>query len=175
MELPRDPEGLNEVLSLVKGEVATLEGDKLSIEIKDSNRPDLWSAEGISRALRGFMGLDKPRRYSMAGDSRVEVSVDSRLRGIRPYIGCSIVRSVTLNDVAIKGLMHLQDKLDGSYGRGRKKTSIGLYDFDLITPPIHYTVSDPDGTAFIPLGFDEPLTLSEILEQHPKGIRYLER
>lgn len=118
------------------------------------------------------MGIDKPKKYSIAGDSGVEVSVDSRLKEIRPYIGCSIVKSVTLSDVAIKGLMHLQDKLDGSYGRGRKRTSIGLYDFDLINSPIHYTVSGPEETAFTPLGFDELLTLSEILERHPKGIQY---
>jgi phenylalanyl-tRNA synthetase beta chain len=172
IELPRDFEGLNEIFSLVKGEVTRLEGDELSIEIKDSNRPDLWSAEGISRALKALMDLGKPRKYFIAGSSGVTVLVDSRLEGIRPYIGCAVLRSITLNDAAIKGLMHLQDKLDGSYGRGRKKTSIGLYDFDLINPPIYYEVSGPDETAFIPLGFDENLTLSEILERHPKGIQY---
>lgn len=172
MALPRDYEELNEVFSFVKGEVTRFEGDELSIEIKDSNRPDLWSAEGISRALKGFMGLGKPRKYRITGCSGVMVFVDPRLENIRPYIGCSIVRSVTLSDIAIKGLMHLQDKLDGSYGRGRKKTSIGLYDFDLINPPIHYSVSGPYETAFTPLGSNENLTLSEILEKHPKGIQY---
>jgi phenylalanyl-tRNA synthetase beta chain len=68
--------------------------------------------------------------------------------------------------------MHLQDKLDQSYGRNRQKTSIGLYDYSLIAPPLNYTVVKPDEISFVPLGFEEKLNLAEILERHPKGIEY---
>jgi phenylalanyl-tRNA synthetase beta chain len=68
--------------------------------------------------------------------------------------------------------MHLQDKLDQTHGRSRQKTSIGVYNFDLIKPPIEYTAVKPSDVGFVPLGFTEKMGLDEILEKHPKGIEY---
>jgi phenylalanyl-tRNA synthetase beta chain len=68
--------------------------------------------------------------------------------------------------------MHLQDKLDQTFGRSRQKTSIGIYNFDLIKPPIEYTAFKPEEVSFVPLGFTEKMGLDEILEKHPKGIEY---
>ncbi len=47
--------------------------------------------------------------------------------------------------------MHLQDKLDKTYGRNRQKTSIGIYNFDLIKPPIEYTAVNPNEVRFVPI------------------------
>jgi len=172
-DLPKTAEELNEIVAYVKGEVKQFLGDTLSIEIKDSNHPDLWSTEGIARALRGFLEIEKGlKNYSVSSTSGVIINVDKRLESIRPFIGCAIIKNVQLNDTSIKGLMHLQDKLDQTYGRGRKRTSIGLYEFDLIHPPLVYGVSKPDEVSFTPLGFDERMTLKEILEKHPKGQEY---
>ncbi|MEM3627161.1 MAG: phenylalanine--tRNA ligase subunit beta [Candidatus Bathyarchaeia archaeon] len=174
LELHRDLNKLNEVLALVKGEVKLFDEKEglMSVEIKDTNRPDLWSLEGLARALRGFLGIEKGlKRYSV-GNPIVEIFVDGRLRDIRPYIGCSIVKNVSLTDSIIRGLMHLQDKLDQTYGRGRQRTSIGLYDFSLITPPLYYAVTKPTDISFVPLGFAEEMNLEEILQRHPKGIEY---
>jgi phenylalanyl-tRNA synthetase beta chain len=172
-ELPKSIDELNEIVAYVKGEVKQFLGNDLSIEIKDSNHPDLWSTEGIARAVKGFLEIEKGlKNYSVASPSGVVINVDKRLENIRPFIGCTVVKNVQLNDTIIKGLMHLQDKLDETYGRKRKRTSIGVYEFDLITPPLTYGVSKPDETSFIPLGFDEKMTLREILERHPKGLEY---
>jgi len=172
-KLPTDIDELNDLLSYVKGEIKLIEGSEAHIEIKDSNRPDIWNIEGLARALKGFLGIEEGlKTYSVYGDSGVTVSVDSRLEHIRPYIGCAVVRGVKLNDFIIRGAMHLQDKLDQTYGRRRRRTSIGLYDFGLIKPPLRYTVAKPREISFVPLGFEEELTLEEILEKHPKGIEY---
>ena len=171
--LPRPVDELNELLAYVKGEVKQFLGDNLSIEIKDSNHPDIWSTEGIARALRGHLGIEKGlKSYSPASPSGVAVNVDKRLENIRPFIACAVVKNVQLNDTIIRGMMHLQDKLDQTYGRRRRRTSIGLYDFDLITPPLRYSVSKPNEVSFTPLGFDKEMTLDEILEKHPKGQEY---
>ncbi|WP_455367744.1 phenylalanine--tRNA ligase subunit beta [[Eubacterium] cellulosolvens] len=171
--LPREIESLNDILAYVKGEVGSLLGDELSIEIKDSNNPDIWSGEGIARALKGFFNIEIGlKQYRSKASSKIKLIVDQRLRSIRPYLACSAVKNVNLTDVAIKGMMHLQDKLDQTYGRERKRTSIGLYVLDLIKPPIYYTVSKPQETRFTPLGFDRKLNLEEILIQHPKGQDY---
>ena len=173
IRLPTNIDELNEILSYVKGEVEQLSEGELNIEIKDSNHPDLWSVEGIARALRGFLDLEKGMKsYSVAGSSGVDVSVDPALQNIRPYMACAVVKNVGLTDVVIRGMMHLQDKLDQTYGRRRRRTSIGLYDFDLIKPPLRYKVSKPSEMSFIPLGFAEKMTLREILKKHPKGLEY---
>jgi phenylalanyl-tRNA synthetase beta chain len=174
VKLQGDMERLDEILAFVKSEVKLYDKQAgvVSIEIKDTNRADLWSAEGLARALRGFINVAKGVKEYAVGESIVEVDVDPRLRGIRPFMGCAVVKNVKLTDTIIRGLMHLQDKLDQTYGRTRRKTSIGLYDYTLIAPPLNYTVVKPDGISFAPLGFEEKMSLAEILERHPKGIEY---
>jgi len=170
----KERDELDDILAFVKSEVKLYDEKEgvLSIEIKDTNRADLWSAEGLARALRGFLNVAKGLKQYAVGEPIVDVHVDSRLRKIRPFMGCAIVKNVKLTDAIIRGLMHLQDKLDQTYGRNRQKTSIGLYDYTLIAPPLNYTVVKPEEISFVPLGFEEEMNLAEILERHPKGIEY---
>ena len=165
---------LDEILAFVKGEVKLFDQneDVVSIEMKDTNRPDLWGIEGLARALRGFQGLGGGLKRTEVGKPIVDVHVDSRLRKIRPFIGCAVIKNVKLTDTIIRGLMRIQDKLDQTYGRNRQKTSIGIYDFSLINPPLNYTVAKPEEISFVPLGFSEKMNLKEILERHPKGLEY---
>jgi phenylalanyl-tRNA synthetase beta chain len=161
VQLNGDMEKLDDMLAYVKAEVKGFDQkeNSVSIEMKDTNRSDLWSVEGLSRALRGYLGQEKGIKPYSAGKSTVEVNVNPKLHDIRPYICCS-------------GIMHLQDKLDQTHGRSRQKTSIGIYNFDLIKPPIEYTAVKPSDVQFVPLGFSEKMGLDEILEKHPKGIEY---
>jgi phenylalanyl-tRNA synthetase beta chain len=173
IKLPNDTDELNEILSYVKGEATLFDGQEVYIEIKDSNRPDLWHVEGLARALRGFLSFEKGlKKYSVSGDSGVQVDVDSRLKDIRPYIACAIIKNVRLNDTIIRQAMHLQDKLDQTYGRRRQRASIGLYNFNLVTSPLHYGVAKPSEASFVPLGLEEKMSLGELLEKHPKGMEY---
>ena len=172
-QLPQDIDDLNELLSFVKGEVESIKGDELSIEIKDGNRPDLWTVEGLARELRGALGIENGlKEYAIETYSGVEILVDSRLKDIRPYIACSVITKVQLNSEAVRELMRLQDKLDLTYGRKRTRTSIGLYNYDLITPPVRYSVAKPHEISFVPLGTVKELNLKEILNTHPKGLEY---
>jgi phenylalanyl-tRNA synthetase beta chain len=169
-----DLEKLDWLLAFVKSEVKLFNEQEgvVSIELKDTGRPDLWSVEGLARTLRGFLGLEKePRRYEV-DESAMAVQVDKRLKALRPYICCSVIKGVKLTDAVIRGLMHLQDKLDQTYGRNRRKTSIGIYDYNLISPPLSYAVAKPDEVSFVPLGFEEKMSLGEILLRHPKGVEY---
>jgi phenylalanyl-tRNA synthetase beta chain len=160
-------------LASVKGEVERWEGDEMSIEIKDGNRPDLWSVEGIARELRGVLGIEEGLiPYDVHASSGIEVKVSPHLHDIRPYIAASIVKGVRLTDDIIREFMHLQDKLDQTYGRKRARASIGLYNYDLITPPLQYTVAKPTEISFIPLGEVNQMDLETILRTHPKGIQY---
>ncbi|MEM4704359.1 MAG: phenylalanine--tRNA ligase subunit beta, partial [Candidatus Bathyarchaeia archaeon] len=70
------------------------------------------------------------------------------------------------------GFMHMQDKLDQSYGRNRQRTSMGMYNFDMIRSPLRYGVAKPNEVSFVPLGFEEKMSLKQILQKHPKGLEY---
>jgi phenylalanyl-tRNA synthetase beta chain len=174
IRLERNMEKVNDILTFVKAEVKLFDekAGMMSVELKDTGRPDLWNIEGLVRALRGFLGLQTGLREYRVGKSLIEIEVDERLINIRPYIGCSIVKDLKLTDAIIRGFMHMQDKLDQSYGRNRQRTSIGLYNFDLIRSPLRYSVAKPMEISFVPLGFEEKMSLNEILSRHPKGLEY---
>ena len=186
-KLPRDEESLNELLYSIKCEIShpaqenqkiaaaeSIQDDtELNIENVDTNRPDTWSPEGIARALRGLLSIEVGiKKYSLTKKTATQIWVDKELKEIRPFIACVVARGPKINDTIIRGLIHLQEKLDQSYGRRRRRSSIGFYDFDLITPPLRYGVADPDEIRFVPLEGTESLSLREILEKHPKGIEY---
>jgi phenylalanyl-tRNA synthetase beta chain len=171
-DLPKNAEELTELLSCVKGEVEALNGDELTIALQDSNRPELWCPEGISRELRGALGVERGAPNYSAEDSALKVFVNTKLKNIRPFIACVVVKGVKLSDVIIKQLMQMQDKIDTTYGRNRRKTSIGLYNFDLLKFPLKYTLTDQHENPFIPLGFTEKMAPHEIIKHHPKGQEY---
>ncbi|TMI40864.1 phenylalanine--tRNA ligase subunit beta [Candidatus Bathyarchaeota archaeon] len=170
--MPRDRDGLNEIFAFVKGDVESLDGDAVSIEVKDSNRPDIWSVEGIASALKGYLGVGRIRPITVAGRSNLNVVVDKRVKPIRPFISTAIVKGLQPTDEALKSWINLQEKLDQTYGRKRKRASIGFYQADLIQSPLSYTVANPDIITFAPLGSEEKQSLREIVSTHPKGSEY---
>jgi phenylalanyl-tRNA synthetase beta chain len=170
--VPRDREGLNDIFAFVKGDVESLEEDAVSIEVKDSNRPEIWAVEGIARALRGYLGLGRTREIRLAGRSNLEVVIDKRVKPIRPFISTAIVKGLQPTEAALKSWINLQEKLDLTYGRKRKRASIGFYQADLIQSPLSYTVANPDIITFAPLGSLEKQSLRDIVETHPKGSEY---
>ena len=147
-------------------------GDAASIEVKDSNRPDIWAVEGIARALRGYLGVGRAREIKVAGKSNLKVVIDRRVKPIRPFISTAIVKGLQPTDEALKSWINLQEKLDQTYGRKRKRASIGFYQADMIQSPLSYTVANPDIITFAPLGSEKKQSLREIVETHPKGSEY---
>ena len=171
-KLPKDIEKLWEIFEYAKAELENLEGDTVKIAIEDSNRPDLWCIEGIARQIKGALGVETGLKEYSAKKSTYEVFVNKKLEKIRPYIACAVIKNVKLTDEIIKQLMQQQDKIDGTFGRKRRKTSIGLYDFDLIKFPLKYDITAPNENEFVPLTFTKKLTPTRILREHPKGIEY---
>jgi phenylalanyl-tRNA synthetase beta chain len=82
------------------------------------------------------------------------------------------VKNIKPSEDALKSWISLQEKMDQTYGRKRKRASIGFYQADLVRSPLRYTVSKPDDASFAPLGSTEKMTLREIVQKHPKGIEY---
>ncbi|MFQ5779288.1 MAG: phenylalanine--tRNA ligase subunit beta, partial [Nitrospiria bacterium] len=145
-------------------------------ELNDSNRPDLWSPEGIVRQLRRSK-LKKGGGYSFFNQKRKadrKVVVSKEVGAVRPYLAACIARGIVMTEPILEQLIQSQEKLAEIFGRKRKTVSIGLYRLQKIAFPVRYDLADPDKTAFIPLGFDRPMSLAEIIARHPKGIAYVD-
>ena len=163
-------------LPLVKGEVKEVDTatGELKIELQDSNRPDLWCVEGIARQIRcKLKGAPGAYPYIKAGKGRRDqVLVEKGLERVRPFVAACKARGCTVSDEGITQLIQTQEKLAEIFGRQRRTVSIGLYRLRSITFPVRYMLADPEKVSFRPLGYEEPLTLREILEIHPKGQEY---
>lgn len=164
-----DKDELEKILEYAKSEIEEIKGDYAKIDIKDTNRPDLWSTEGLARELRSRLGLEKGLPKYKVKKSKYKVFVDSRLD--RTTV-CSIVENVKLSTESLKQIIQIQEKIATSFGRNRKEVAIGVYDKDKIKFPIFFVGEKPDNIRFVPLDFNEEMSAKEILEKHPKGIEY---
>jgi phenylalanyl-tRNA synthetase beta chain len=155
----------------------------LRIELKDTNRPDLWSIEGIARQLRDHArgyGGEYPF-FTSAPQRERWIEVDPALAAIRPYIGGFLATGHTLDEAGLLALIEAQETLTDNFGRKRKTVSIGLYAGERLAFPVRYTAVERQTTHFVPLPPATPpadwphgaaMTLAEILELHPTGRTY---
>ncbi|RLE72573.1 MAG: phenylalanine--tRNA ligase subunit beta [Thermoprotei archaeon] len=164
-----EDEEVKKYLPMLKCEIEELSDTIISYEATH-DRPDLFSAEGLARALKGLLEIEVGIRKYRVGEDRVKLYATGP--SYRPYIVGAIVKGLDLDDESIKQLMNLQEKLHITYCRNRRKASIGLYDLDKITPPFRYIHVDPDSVRFTPLEETREMSLREILEKTEKGRLY---
>jgi phenylalanyl-tRNA synthetase beta chain len=149
----------------------------LKIELNDTNRPDLWGTAGCARQLHVYNGGKRPEYafFSRPGDvkkAQRKVKVEASVKQVRPYLAGFVASGKTITDPMLRDMIQTQEKLAWNFGRKRRSISMGLYRISLIKWPIIYKGADPDSVSFVPLQWDVPLTLREILKQHPKGKEY---
>ncbi|MGE5341969.1 MAG: phenylalanine--tRNA ligase subunit beta [Candidatus Omnitrophota bacterium] len=138
-----------------------------------ANRPDLFNVSGLSRALKGYLGIEEGMPEFACRDGEFVLNVEPSVHDIRPYIVCAEVDMPPLDHTTLRELMKLQENLHWGVGRDRKLASIGIYDRDTLTAPITYKAIDPMNFKFHPLAFPGlAMTPAEILKDHPKGTAY---
>lgn len=157
-------------IPMIGADIERVESDHIDIEFFPS-RPDLYSVEGVARAMQGFLDIEKGLHEYPVKPFTVDIYKDAYIDKIRPVLGCAVVRNIKFTSTSIKSLMDLQEDLHWAIGRNRKKVSIGVHDMARIKPPFKYQAVDPD-FKFIPLDFLEPISMREIIEKHPKGIKF---
>ncbi|MBI2529942.1 MAG: phenylalanine--tRNA ligase subunit beta [Candidatus Diapherotrites archaeon] len=165
-------ERVREALLFVKGEIDSVDGNEIVVDVKETNRPDLLSAEGIARELKGHLGKEKGLAKYDVKSSGVKVIADASVSAVRPCIAAAIARNVKVDGNFIKQMVQLQEKVCLTFGRKRKEAAIGLYDFDAMKAPIHYKAFAPHELKFVPLEYRVEMDLDEILKEHPKGKEY---
>ncbi len=137
----------------------------IKIELNDTNRPDLWSTNGVARQIRLHNG-NKHADYSsfMSSKNAVKdcggrtVTVDPELKNIRPYMVAFVISGKAIDEPMLLDIIQTQEKLAWNFGRKRKSISMGVYRVSQIAFPVHYKAVDPDKTSFIPLQCTEPMT-----------------
>ena len=157
-------------VAFIGSDVERMEEDHADVEFFP-DRPDLFSPEGVARAMRGYLGIETGLSSYPVKPSGIKFTVDPALATIRPVLGAAVIRGVSFDEESIQSIMSLQESLHWAVGRGRSKVAIGIHDMDTVRPPFHYIASRPS-RRLIPLDFTEKMTMTEILEKHPKGKDY---
>ncbi len=165
-------EEIEDILFDLKAELDDYEDGIITVDYSDTNRPDMWSAEGLAREMRGYLGIETGCPTYDVRPSGEEVHVDSSVQTVRPVIAAAIVRGVNLGAAGYEQIIQLQDKIMLTYGRKRKRVAIGTHNADLISFPLRYTTAAPDDVSFVPLWENREMTLREILEFTEKGRQY---
>lgn len=170
-EVPK--ETIRERLPMIGADMKSFEdsSDDASFEFFP-DRPDLYSVEGVARALRAFLGFEPGLRSYAVGESDVDLHVDQSVDDVRPFIWSALVEGVEITDPLIRSMMDLQEKLHLTLGRNRRKVAIGIHDFRTVKPPFTYKAVLPDEVSFVPLQGSTKMTPAQILKEHEKGMSY---
>ena len=136
------------------------------------NRPDYSTDFGIALGLQGLLGISRGMiKLDIKKNNSYQIRVDSSLGKIRPFVTGIVAKNGRIDDNVIRQLMVMQEDLHFGIGRKRKKSSIGLHDFDAISFPLNYTTITRNH-KFIPLSYDQEKTITEILEHTEVGREY---
>jgi phenylalanyl-tRNA synthetase beta chain len=165
-----DRDAILDRIPMIGADIERVYDDYVDIEFFP-DRPDLYSVEGVARAMRGFLDIETGIPEYEVGQSGITITFDREIGKIRPHLACAVVKGVKFTPYSIESLMSLQEDLHWGIGRNRSKVSIGVHDLDCVIPPFEYIAADPS-FEFVPLDFDVPMSMHEILTEHPKGVKF---
>ncbi len=160
---------LEDAMLYVKGEIDKPNGDAIVVDVKETNRPDLWSTEGIARELRARLGIEKGLTKYTVKNGTTTCTIEKSVEKVRPFIACAVVKNVKVTKEFLRQIIQLQEKVGTTFGRKRKETGIGLYDFQKMTMPVFYKGYTDNEIEFTPLDSKVKMKPSEIIATHPKG------
>lgn len=160
-------EQITDYLLYAKTELDEVNGDTLKVDIKDTNRPDLWSTEGIARDIKGRLNEKGLPKFNVKkGKTIIVVDTTSP---IQPIAVCAIAKNLKIDEHFLSQIIQLQEKLSLTVGKNRKEISMGVYDLDKIKFPVKYTSMNKTKIRFAPLGHTKEMDALQILELHQKG------
>lgn len=166
----KESDDLQELLEPHKAELDGIENGTVKIELNDTNRPDLWTVEGVARSIRCWIHGSEPRLEGL-GEARSELVVHPGLEAVRPFIASFISREWTPGDRGLEALVNSQEKLCATAGRERRVAAVGFYRLSALVFPVHYRPAPPD-TLFHPLGCSGEMSLKDVLRNTETGRKY---
>lgn len=168
-KVPR--EELAQTIPLLGAEVDDWSGPTWAVEFWP-NRPDLYTVEGIARALRAWYGWQPGLRAYDVHEGPHKVVVSPSVEKVRPHIVAAFVRGVPVTEERLRALIDLQEDLHWGLGAKRRRVAIGIHDAKVLAPEFRYTTVGPREHAFVPLQETARMDPGEVLAKHPKGVEY---
>jgi phenylalanyl-tRNA synthetase beta chain len=149
-------EALKGQSNLSEKQLAAL-SDKVVYKIDvPANRYDLLCVEGLSRALRIFLGDMEAPEYKLLSEPTTVITVNkANVDQIRPFVVCAILRDLSFDEHRYASFIDLQDQLHRNLCRQRTLVAIGTHDLDTIQPPFVYDARAPESIQFVPLTPDD--------------------
>lgn len=141
-------------VKLSKDEIAALSENVIYKIDMPANRYDLLCIEGLSRALRIFLGeMDAPSYevISVPEADMAVMTVKPATLQIRPFVVCAILRDVKFTEQRYKSFIDLQDQLHRNLCRQRTLVAIGTHDMDTVKGPFSYDARRGEDIEFVPL------------------------
>ena len=134
-----------------------------------ANRYDLLCVEGIARALRVFLKLDKVPDYKLIvppADKIHRIIQKKETGSIRAHVVGAILRDVTFTPESFASFIDLQDKLHQNIGRKRTLVAIGTHDLDTIQQPFTYEALPKKDIRFVPLSESKEYNGEELFHEY---------
>ncbi|TPX54930.1 phenylalanine---tRNA ligase [Powellomyces hirtus] len=142
--------------------------DKLLYKIDiPANRYDMLCGEGISRALKTYLGIAKPPVYKVVkpADGKLQkLHVKPETGAIRPHVVAAVLRNITFDQGAYDSFIDLQDKLHNNICRKRTLVAIGTHDLDTLQGPFTYEAQTPKDINFVPLNQTKSFNGDELMK-----------
>jgi phenylalanyl-tRNA synthetase beta chain len=164
-------EVLEQTLTQLGISLEGIEGDLVTVETL-ANRPDYLSEAGVGRAMAALLGTRTGLHHYDAKKAQYRVVVNKNLSKVRPKTACAVVRGVVFDDVKIRELIQMQEKLHQTYCRNRRKAAIGIYPLERIVWPVRFEARAPSDIKFTPLEASREMTATQILSTLPAGQAY---
>lgn len=150
----RDEAQKSSTVKISKAELSNLsEAIIYKIDVP-ANRYDLLCIEGLSRAIKIFLGdMDAPvyEVLSIPEDQMNVMNVQPATSGIRPFVVCAILKDVKFTQERYQSFIELQDQLHRNLCRNRTLVAIGTHDMDTVKGPFSYDARSPEAIEFVPL------------------------
>ncbi|KAJ3137068.1 hypothetical protein HDU90_002239 [Geranomyces variabilis] len=132
-----------------------------------ANRYDMLCGEGISRALKTYLGMEKPPVYKVvppASGNMQKLVVKPETGAVRPHVVAAVLRDITFDQGSYESFIDLQDKLHNNICRKRTLVAIGTHDLDTIQGPFSYEALTPKDINFVPLNQTKSMNGEELMK-----------
>ena len=98
-----DKKTILDKVPLIGSDVERIVEDHADVEFFP-DRPDLFSPEGVARAMRGFLGIETGLPVYPVKPSGIKFTVDPALAEIRPVLGAAVIQDVSFDDESIQSI-----------------------------------------------------------------------
>jgi len=153
-----------------RGETVNDDGEEIIYKIDvPANRYDLLCVEGLARALRVFLGMEKyPQFKTVKAENPQKLVVRPDTKRIRPFVVGAVLRGVTFNPERYQSFIDLQEKLHQNLCRKRSLVAIGTHDLDTIQGPFTYDALAPEDIEFVPLNQQQSFKAPALMQFYEK-------